>query len=201
MLDIDNRKKTLIDPFENKYEQVVNLVNQLNHQIELDLMDDGRKNQDTKIMCDFTKPSEFLFKHGTIDYFGYRETVYESILLLKGLKESIGFVDKFVLEGSLPKEIINKYIVSCYTGYFDTDCFNESHDHYIDFLKFIDQYPTICVSVDKMENHIIKYTKTQNSGQDLEYLKIICNKYRMKRLYVALHNKNYSMQVKNIQCI
>jgi hypothetical protein len=80
-----------------------------------------------------------LFDHG----YGCRKIVYESNILLRGMfqdNELIDMSQRFRLEDNLPKEIIIQYIGLAYTGFFDTDCIEESEEHFIDFLKFIDQY-------------------------------------------------------------
>jgi hypothetical protein len=47
------------------------------------------------------------------------------------------------------------------------------------------------VSIDKLEHWIIKYIGTHQldmDQQEIEYLKMVCDRYMMKILYVVLHN-------------
>lgn len=188
LLNIDNRKRFEINPFEKNYQQVIELVDIVDNKICLEEdCEEVVTVMNTKLVCDFTKKSEFLFKHGSEDYYGHRETVYESILLLKDMKDTMDFTNGLILDGNLPKEIINQYIGSSYTGFFDMECLDKSPEYFIDFLKFIDQYPTIYVSVDKLEKQII-WILNSYVYEDYLYFKNLCNKYQMKRLYVHLHN-------------
>jgi len=206
LLDSQNRKDAMIDVFEKQYQEIKNLVDSMDQRIESDTMNqsivsvsetnsksNSNSNKRSNVAFDFSKQSEFLFTHGSKNYHGQRKIVYESILLLKDVccDDFFDLGQGLVLEGNLPTEIINQYIASAYTGFFDTQCMEESEDHFIDFLKFIDQYPMTNVSIDKLEHWIIGFIETHSmnlSRPDIEYLKLVCDKYMMKRLCVVLHN-------------
>jgi len=212
LLNPENRESAGICCFERQYRDIKKLVNLMDQRIELSLdeirstgaMDsDERMRKNPKIVLDFTRQSEFLFRHGSEDYYGYKKTVYESILLLREISQGdelidldFDFTQGFTLQGNLPKQIISQYIASTYTGFFDTTCIEESEEHFIDFLKFIDQYPTIHVSIDKLEHWISWYIETypyivNRNQQNIVFLKMICDRYMMKRLCVVLHNLAY----------
>jgi ankyrin repeat protein len=213
LLDSQNRKDAMIDVFEKQYQEIKNLVDSMDQRIESDTMNqsfvsvsetnsksNSNSNKRSNVAFDFSKQSEFLFTHGSKNYHGQRKIVYESILLLKDVccecdDNFFDLIDQeLVLEGNLPEKIINQYIASAYTGFFDTQCVEESEDHFIDFLKFIDQYPMTNVSIDKLEHWIIGFIETHSmnlSRPDIEYLKLVSDRYMMKRLYIVLHNLAY----------
>lgn len=147
--------KLKIDNNSYSYDEFVNLLNQYNKEYknnnqhdEKDRIREEEKNVINKINSyDFTKPSELLFEHAGNQYHGYREIVFNAMHLFRGFEEHID--GKVTLEGNLPKDVVNKYISSSYTGLFCIDSIPE--EYFLDFLKFIDQYPTIFVSIDILE--------------------------------------------------
>ena len=175
-----------IDPKRLKYNEFVNMIDELNLQVEFNTMINYQKHE--KHVNDFRKKTEILFRHGDNDYWGNQLIVYDTIPMLNDIKDFVNFNERFTLEGNLPKEIMNKFITSCYTGYFDIDTQTLLEDNFIDFLKFIDQYPSIYVSVDKIERWIIKYIDDKNIVCG-DFLKKLCDKYQLKYMYVMMHNK------------
>jgi hypothetical protein len=121
--------------------------------------------------------------------------VYKKIQLLDQIHHIVGTVihsnqdQVIVLAGNLPKYLINIYIASCYTGSLDL-CTIDPMDM-IDFLKFIDQYPTSDLQIDLMEGQLVEYIdKHFDLIQGARgYLMDICSKYRLKYLYLSMHNK------------
>ena len=78
---------------------------------------------------------------------------------------------------------MNQYIKSCLDGVFDFETIRP--DNFIQFLKFIDQYPTKILSIDQIEKEIIMYM-IKNQIQPNEYILNMCTKYQLKRLYFYL---------------
>lgn len=91
-------------------------------------------------------------------YYGHRKTVYNSIVVIDAIKDCADFNDLIVLEGALPHYLINMYIKSCYSNKFDINKIDSSD--IIQFIGFIDQYPTTILSIDKLEHEIIEYFET-----------------------------------------
>ena len=175
-----------IDPFANKYVDCVKYIDQVCEKICIKSGFTDTKIQ-RKIICDYTKPSEFLFKHGPNTFMGYRDVVYDQILVFKDMKDMIQYDNQITLEGNLPKEIINQYIDSSHTGVFDINQIDTKY--FFDFLRFIDQYPMVNLTVKTLEQDIIKYISDNKQINVLdEYLKELCDKYQMKGLYIQIHN-------------
>jgi hypothetical protein len=129
-----------------------------------------------------------IFIYNNEKYYGHRERVYDSIMCLKEIKEITDFDEPIILSGSIPMYVMNLWIESMYTKVFDI---TEIHPNdIIYFLKHIDQYPTDILSIDKIEQNLIEYFDTMqyNVAYDM-YLRDICHRYKLKRLYLCLHNK------------
>lgn len=181
-----------INPFDNTYDECTRFIDELDHRVESCdkfVKTCNTKNNINRIEeCDFTKPFIKLFIHGGNPFFGYKDIVISSMHLFHDIEE---FVDgDIILEGNLPKDVINKYISSSYTGLFCIDCIPE--EYFLDFLKFIDQYPTKYCSIDILEQQMIKYID-ENKIKYNEYLKGICDKYQLKSMYLDIHNKNFEL--------
>jgi hypothetical protein len=131
---------------------------------------------------------ELLFIYNNEKYYGHRERVYDSIICLKEIKEIANFDDPIILAGSIPIYVMNMWIESIYTKIFDIT--EIQPNDIICFLKHIDQYPTDILSIDKIEQNLIEYFDMMqyNVSYDM-YLRDICHKYKLKRLYLCLHNK------------
>jgi hypothetical protein len=138
-----------------------------------------------------------LFVHNREIYYGYRSIVYKAIDCLNEIKNCADFNDPLVLEGELPPYLINMYIDSCHTQSID---FKKIHPNDIyQFIRFIDQYPTKFLSIDRLERNIVDYFTSNNiSYNDPKMaisLKDICKRYKLKYMYLDIHNK--SMEQKN----
>jgi len=147
--------------------------------------------EDTRV--DYRQPSLSLFKHNGEIYHGYRDIVYKAIYCLNEIKDCADFNELIVLEGSLPPDLINMYIDSCYSHKFN---FKKIQPNDIKkFIRFIDQYPTTVLSIDRLEKTIIdSFTENNISYNDSETtaassLKDICIKYKLKCMYLDIHNK------------
>jgi len=135
---------------------------------------------------DYRQQSQPLFKHNNEIYYGHRDTVYNSIICLNAIKECADFNDLIVLEGTLPYYLVNMYIKSCYGNTLDINKINPSD--IIQFIRFIDQYPTTILSIDRLEFEIIEYYKTNKIKYD-DYMKDICKRYKLECMCLDIHNK------------
>ncbi len=88
-----------------------------------------------------------------------------------------------ILNGNLPKYAINLYIQSCCTNNFNINKIKKSD--IINFIKFIDQYPTNILSIGLLELDIIKYIdKFGIKYNDNTFLLDICKRYGLKSMYI-----------------
>lgn len=181
-----HRKIFDIKPFDQTYEKCVELINQLCEPVQIPDHNLSQKQREIGILYDFSIQSEPLFKHGDQIYHGQRDVVYSQILLLNDIHDIMNLKDLIVLEGNLPKNVINQYITSSYTGFLSFESIEP--EHWINFLKFIDQYPTINVQIDKIQIEIIDYMAKHNLDYD-PYLVDLCQKYQLKYIYLDMHNK------------
>ena len=141
------------------------------------------------LIVDRSKPSQELFKHNGETYYGDRKIVYGSMLFLNDIIDSCDLSETIELSGNsrLPVYAINAYIDSSYTGQFDLRIIDPAD---IDqFIQFINQYPTSVVSIDLMENMIINYFDS-NKITISQSMKEIFVRYRLKCLYLYMHNKS-----------
>jgi hypothetical protein len=128
---------------------------------------------------------EILFVHNKKIYYGNRRKVYGSIQVLNDLLDQYNMIDYIVLEGSLPCYAINQYIEACNGSLFKLKNIHE--DDFIIFLKFIDQYPSVQISIRGIEDQIIQYVTKYNATKEV-YFKTIYERYDLKKLYLHMHN-------------
>ncbi len=176
------------NPISLKFKEYVKFIDEL--QCRIPLPEDRSMNTYQKITfdCDFSYHSEILFKHNEVCFYGHKSIVYDSIILLKNIKDHIEQNEEIILEGKLPKHIINQYIISSYTHWFNIQIIEP--EYFIEFLKFIDQYPTIYVSINLMEDDIIKYMKKYDIPYD-DYMNELCHRYGLKIMYLNNHNNEF----------
>lgn len=174
-----------INPFIDKdYKQCVELINGLQCKTNIPKLCYKNKKKFNPISHDFSKPLEILFKYNGNVFYGHRDIVYKQ-MNLSNVKNKDNII---VLEGNLPKDIMNQYISAQYTGSINLKTI--PIEHFIDFLKFIDMYPTSCCSIDQSEEQIIKYINENDIKYD-DYLKELCDKYQLKSLYLDYYNKKF----------
>jgi hypothetical protein len=195
------------DPYDEKFEKFKQYVNQLEDRLDfISFKLDRTTGLVTRSVSlnkyffkkpdlhqsydiDFSKRDELLFIHNKISYFGKRNIVYESIDFLKDL--DLSNFDEGIVLGSdmqIPQYIINMYIHSCYTGIFNINKI-QADDMNV-FIKFIDRYPSKYVSINILQDDIIKYFNNHELSYDV-FIKDICERYQLKPLYIAIHNKKF----------
>jgi hypothetical protein len=137
---------------------------------------------------------EILFVHNKKEYYGNRRKVYGSIKVLNDLLDHYDITDSIILEGSLPCHVINQYIEACNGSLFKLKNIHE--DDFIIFLKFIDQYPSVQISIHGIEDQIIQYITRYNAIQEV-YFKTIYERYDLKKLYLHMHNLKLAFEVEH----
>jgi len=133
---------------------------------------------------------QILFKNNNIDYYGYRTIVYDHILVFKEIIDTADFNDIVVLDPPIPRYLMNMYIQSTYTNNFDVDCIIPSD--FIQFIRFIDKYPTTILSIEKLEHTLVDHIEKYDLDCDeYEYLESICIRYRLKYMCICMHNSKF----------
>jgi hypothetical protein len=91
------------------------------------------------------------------------------------------------LSGRLPEYVIDLWISSMHTKYFDL--LEVEPCDLIDFLNHIDQYPTDCLAVNPIEDQLINYLKVCVYPQVCDDQRLIdmAVKYKLRLLYLYLH--------------
>jgi len=136
---------------------------------------------------DFTR-SQDIFKCGGEIYRGDRKIVYVTMLFLRDLLDDCDFNESIELSVSLPKYAVNQYINASFTGSFDLKTIDPRD--FIQFLKFIHQYPTTVISIEQLEYQIIDYFESNKLNyNDYQYLKDMVKQYKLYDIYLDARNK------------
>lgn len=188
MVEKEFRDLLGIYPFQNNYNIFCNDINM----IECKKLLEEIKNEGYLLYKQMTEykqsdvnvtGSEILFKCNGIDYKGDREIVYNVMYPLKNISKNADFSDTIVLGKSLPDYIVKKYIESCYTNKFNID--NIESTDMIQFIEFIDQYPTNLLTLSNFEIDIVKYFEKYKIPCT-QYMKDLCDRYQLKLMYLFI---------------
>jgi hypothetical protein len=190
MLD-KNTELKLNDPFDDPFNKFTINVDNLLCQIP-DNSINMRYVKGKYKTVNFTK-NQILFIHNDTSYYGDRDTVYESIIMLKQLNDifvnnivNIDVSDAITIMSPASQHVMNLYINSCYGNGLDMN--DISPEEFVDFLNLIDKYPTDILSIDLLENQLIYYTNKYDilMNNDINALII---KYQLKHMYLSVHQK------------
>ncbi len=196
MIDKSNRAElTLKNPYLMEFKEFYSYVNKLQCDVSInDLLIPCDKIEFVIPRLDYTRTNEqILFINNGIKYYGNRNIVFDCIIFLKQLltdnDADIDFTQDIVLGGIVSKEVMNLYIESCHTGKFDINEIESSQ--MIPFLKFIDQYPTLVLSINKIEYEILKYFDTHYCVKwyEEDFIVMMIMRYGLKLMYLDKHNK------------
>lgn len=184
------RESLNIDPMsEYNYNQCVKFMDELKYQIHVSKNKTNSNVSNVSSVLESDGLSESLFENNGSTYYGNRNIVYNAMQMFNDMSDMIEHSEIVELEGKLSKIAINQYIDSCYSNTLKLHLVPK--EDFIPFIKFIDQYPTIHISVNQIEDQIIQYIDTNHIAH-CEYLKSICKKYQLKWMYLDMHNKSYS---------
>jgi hypothetical protein len=187
------------DPFDEKYiwKDFIKHVDDLKFSVPMTSIKkiEGIKRNERIFEHDFAKNDNLLlFMYNKKAYYGHREIVYDSIACLKEIKENADFNDPIELSGAMPEYLINMWIGSMYTGKIEMNKIKPGD--MMSFLKHVDQYPTDCLSIDTMEQSLVEYYDAIEQKCDIfndPYLRDICHKYKLKKLYLCIHNNSVDL--------
>ncbi len=190
ILDEDVRKICCIDIFSIEFNILKNNVDRLTFPIFFSNTITIQNVKKEKYFQDYTELPGILFKHNEICYYGYRNIVFNSIILFKEIlsDSNFNFNEIIVLNVSAPKYIINLYIDSCYSKTFDIN--DVEPEHVMEFISLIDQYPTDYLSLYILEDDLTKYIIHHNINCN-DYIKDISIRYKLKKLYIVCHNSKF----------
>lgn len=161
----------------------------------------------TTRLTDYSDNSQnkLLFLHNSIPYYGNKKRVYDQILIFKDNDSIYHDETPIILDGNMKKYLINIYIDTILKNGL-IDLMNINPTDIYDFLKFIEQYPATCLSVQSLETQLIKYSNIHGI--------VLCDKFKamfdrcnLKLLYLYVnHNKIYeelcndNKNKKNMSC-
>jgi hypothetical protein len=201
-------KYYITDPFDDmvKYEDFVKHVDELVFQIPVPLkqklpesvhsesmgsesvLEQGILDQVIEIE---SGSNDLLFNHNGQTYYGSREIVYRSIDCLREIYEIANFDDPVTLSGQAPRYIMDQWIRSMENNKFDLMLVLPKD--LMEFLKLIDMYPTQSLGIQQIEQDLIQRIDGIDfmifSQSDIWYMRDMMKRYRLKRLYLCLHNK------------
>jgi hypothetical protein len=139
-------------------------------------------------IIDYTKNQEPLFKCNKRCYYGMRKKAYKSMLFFNDIMDTADFTDLIELNSLAPKYVINLYVNSLHT---DNININKIKPKDIEsFVRLIDQYSTLDLSIEKMEWRLVQYFII-NKIIPSDQIKDMCNRYNLKYMYMWIHNCNY----------
>jgi len=201
-------KHFIPDPFDDviKYEDFVKHVDDLIFQIPIPLKQDSVKQESVKqesvkqesVLEQVTQSqfqsNDLLFNYNGETYYGSREIVYNSIICLSEIYDIANFDDPVTLSGCAPRYIVDLWLRSMGNNKFNL--MEVMPTDLINFLKLIDMYPTHSLGIQLIEQDLIQYIDQIDflmfSQSDIWYMKDVMKRYRLKRLYLSLHNKMLS---------
>ena len=173
------------DPFELDYQEFKGHVDKLESPVSIKIKQTDMVRHQNQISIDFTNQQEILFEHNGKKYFGNKNIVYKSIILLNDVLLEKND-EPIVLSIDVPEYLINLYIQSCYCEYFMIQ--KLLPEDFVSFIKLIDQYPTTTVSVDRIEPLIVLYMMKNNIKKS-DYLDSVVQRYSLKMIYMYLSDK------------
>ena len=178
---VDNLDINLLPPRDIYIPRIVNTYTNNNKA--------NKTNKTNKMhMIDYTKSQDILFKCSGEIYYGDRNIVYDAMLCFKNMKDCANFDDIVILDCDVPKYIVNYYLQSIYYGLDNLDTNLLLSQDIYKFIRFIDQYPTINISIDKLEGLLITYFN-DHSMQYNDLMIEIIKRYRLKIMYLDFRMK------------
>ena len=177
-----------VDPLNMKFSDFINRLKKFNHKILYKLSFEF-KQVFQPIKINFHKFT-LLFSHNNSNFYGDKDIVFNSMHIFKDISNNLDLNKVIILDGKQPDYMINLYLTTCYTNHIDLNMIDTSD--FVDFLKFIDQYPSTKVDIKLLEKQIVSYV-FNNSLSD-PYLHVISKKYQLRLLCFYLHNLKFDLQ-------
>jgi hypothetical protein len=139
--------------------------------------------------------NELLFTNNGDKYYGSCDKMFQSMCIFKeeqnedSLNNKIKFDEEIKLNFKLSTFIIKQYIMSWYTHNFNIYCV-ECKD-IMEFLKLIDGYPTVDITIKSLEHDIVEYFEKHVLEYN-DYMKGLAVKYQLEGLYVSINNQKFN---------
>jgi hypothetical protein len=149
---------------------------------------DSDSDMDRSII-DYTKNHKPLFKCNKRCYYGNQKKAYRSMLLFNDMADTVDFSELFELNIDAPKYVINLYVHSLHGYSIDINIIKPKDIE--SFVRLIDQYSTINLSIPKMELMFVTYFINNNIIPS-DQIKCMCDRYKLKYMYMWIHNCKYT---------
>jgi len=186
LLNANNREKCgIADPFAFEFKYFTSLVDKVFCRIDIPKKIQSKETNDIHSLNP-SESNQILFCHNNKPYYGNRSIIYNSMTFINDILDCTNFDQSFTLNVDIPEYCVDLYINAIYDKSFDihkikpTDFYN--------FISFIDRYPTTITSIDFLEDQIIDYIETHGIEFNEQMINIIM-RYRLKNMYLYLHNK------------
>jgi hypothetical protein len=174
------------DPFDLKYQKFKELVDKLESPVSIQIKQSDMVCHENQISSDSTSNyQEILFVHNNKKYFGNKDIVYKSIILLNDVHFEQN-EETIVLSIDVPEYVMDLYVESCYCTYFMIH--RLLPEDFVSFIKLIDQYPTTTISIDRNEPLIVLYMM-KNNIKKCDYLDNVFQRYCLKLCYMYFSGK------------
>jgi hypothetical protein len=196
LLKIENVKYCCIE-----YDRIKNVMNYINFVINVQYDEHSAKNKmfkslfDEKDLTDKLLCTDLTFivnfdDEKNVEYCGSKMIIYKLIEMFKILSNNgIERCNGLYLTIEQPKHVFDFYIKAQYIGYVNIEdwCF----DDVIHFLNLIDMYPSKCITIEKIQHHVIKYYKNNEckiTSEQYHTLMEICDRCELTLLLIMLNN-------------
>ena len=177
-----------VNPFKLKYNNFVQSVDEFKclPRHSYAFFQQSYKTKPKKI--DHSDPNQIklLFFHNNIPYHGNQEIIYNSMHIFKD-NCMINFNETIVLEGGMPKYLVNIYLDSILSGQIDLNDIDPADPKdMLQFLRFVEQYPSTVLTIESLELQLIRYIESNNIELNDDYLELF-TRCKLKRMYYYLH--------------
>lgn len=183
---LDDYSET-INPYTLSYSDFTHHLNLIQYEIDIEMRYAQNIQPKNKYIPDYTK-HDLLFTCNDNKFYGDKETIFDQIDILRTIDIVSDDADNVELYGNLKKEYVNMYIHMCHGDTMSLRSIDKSD--FVEFIKFIDKYPSKNLTLDKLEKELVEYLY-ENKINPNNYIKNICSRYKMKLLYMVCHNSTY----------
>ncbi len=177
------------NPFKVNFTIFTEMVNKLTCVIPIENIESYSKiiNLENNFEPNYTKKPQILFKNNGIEYFGDIDSL-KSILIFNDTNNFMNYRDVIDLDFNIQEYVLNLYVHFLHSGFINIK--KILPEDLTQFLKFIDRYPAIKLSINEFEYQIIDYIQTNKIEYD-DFLISLCKRYHLKYMYLDIHNQKF----------